>query len=268
MNKRRQIVYTILGIVCVGGLFCAAMIFPRYYNVLYDKKTLNQITYMDVSLNMYTSYESFLEKLYTIARCEANGVVLQAVKVNEIETGMDNEKLTDIVQEELKTLFKSGVLTKKVKVSKDKLSLREMYTIYTTDREESIKGINYWKIVYDGEYYSMTILLDVEYHKIYDILVKSNDVNYEYVRIQDMILGAVCGEWMHGMAEYYGFKAEQWYFDDLDESNMSLYPPGHSFCAVTEVEDVLLKMGQRAELDEYGYWILSQGIHLEEKIQF
>lgn len=177
MNKEKQIIYTILGIACVGILFYTAMIFPQYYNVFYDKKTLNQITYMDVSLNMYeTSYESFLEKLHTIAKCNSKGIDLQSVKIKEIEDGMDNEKLTNIVNKELEVLLDKEVLVKEIAVSEDRLSLREMYTIYTTNGEENINGINYWKIVYDGEDYSVTIVLDAEYYKIYDILIKSNEV--------------------------------------------------------------------------------------------
>ncbi len=296
MNKGKQIIYTILGIICVGILFCGAMIFPQYYNVFCDNKILNQITYMDVSLSAFeTSYESFIEKISTIAHCQAEGIVLRAVKVNEIEANMDNEKLTNIVKQELKTLYKKEVLVKKVTIKEDMLSLREMYTIYTTDGEENIKGINYWKIVYDTGEYNLTILLDAEYHKIYDILVKADalplyeeiksskygkdainmktdtavtDNSFTVYEIADKIIlgNRNCIAYMDGIVGYYGIQSNEWF---LEDEVFYAYPEkhGYNFEGIINLENDI-EAGQRLGIDEYdcAYW--SEGIHLEDRIEF
>lgn len=310
MNKGKQLIYTILGIIFVGILFCAAILFPQYYNMFYDNKTLNRITYMDVSFRMYeTPYESFQQKLQTIAYCYSKGITLHAVKVNETEDEMNNEKLTDIVKKEWNTLMEKNVLVKEGEISGDNLSSREMYTIYTTSEEKSIKGINYWKLTYEGEDYSVTVVLDTEYHKIYDILVKSN-ILFEKERknvksdfgvdkkcmvekyiaddgnetavdgneaatssvmaldINDVMEDKILGNddsiiYMEGMVTYYGLEEYGWYFWDKMQ-NIS-----HNFRGVVEFENaILLDVGQRLEIDEYGYGCWSEGVDLEKKIQF
>lgn len=316
MNKGKQIIYTILGIFFVEILFCAAILFPQYYNMFYDNKTLNRITYMDVSFQMYeTPYESFQEKLRTIADCYSNGIPLHAVKVNETEKDMDDKKLTDIVKKEWNALMEKKVLVKEGEMNEDNLSSREMYTIYTMNEEKNIKGINYWKITYENEDYSVTVVMDTEYHKIYDIWVKSNilfekeweDVNSNFgvdkncmtskyvvndkntdsissdtatadgtddsissdmtldinIVMKDKIFGnADSITYMEGLAEYYGVQENKLYFPGKMET------VSYHFMGMLEIENVTLDVGQRLEIDDYGYGCWSEGIHLEEKIQF
>lgn len=164
----RQTICTVLGILLVISLFGAAMIFPGYYSQLYDKKTLNHVSFTDFNVSTYeTSYNSFVEKFHAMARAGYEPGELRAVRTNELEATVNRTNLTQTVNEEFQKLYELKLLTKKIKPKEKRLVQCERYTIYETKGTEGMKGISVWKLVYENSKRKITIFLDEEYHKIY-----------------------------------------------------------------------------------------------------
>lgn len=174
---RRQL-YTVLGILCVVALFGIAIVFPGYYNKLYDQKTLNHVSFADVNISTYeASYNSFASKLYALARASTEeGGPLRAVRTNELNQEMNRGGLTKIVNEELQKLYENKVLDSKMKPKEKRMTLCERYTIYDMKETDGMKGISCWKLVYENSKRTITIYLDEEYHKIYSMEILYHEI--------------------------------------------------------------------------------------------
>lgn len=164
-----KIIGTMTGILFVVALFGIAMLFPHYYNKVYDENTLNHIVFTDTKITTYeASYDSFTEKLHAIARgWSQKSSGLSAVRTNELEQRMDQGELTKIVRSELNKLYKFKIITNKIVPKKKNLVQCERYTIYETKETNGMKGISLWKLVYENTKRKTTLYLDEEYHKIY-----------------------------------------------------------------------------------------------------
>lgn len=177
-GRFRQRLHTAMGIACVLVLFAAALVFPMYYGRIYDKNTLNRISYADVSVSTYeASYDSFASKLYALAKAGGGeGQSLRAVRAKELDYGMSREELTRIVNEELQKLNENKVLDAQIKPKKKRMTLCERYTIYAVKETDGMKGINCWKLVYENKKRTITVYLDEEYHKIYFMKIAYRDI--------------------------------------------------------------------------------------------
>lgn len=216
VNKQQigQVFRTAFGILCVGVMFCLALVFPGYYYQHYDNNTLNQVTYTDINVNTYeASYDSFGEKLRAIARVFSEKKGLQAVRMDEIGFEMSRADLTKIVNKELKKLNEYRVLDHVVKLKEKHMILYERYILYGQSGEENFKGISFWKLVYNNKKRKMTFYLDEEFQKIYFLeyvqkVSKESKKGEQYTgaTIYDMY-----GEkthmfynWWDGIVDYYG----------------------------------------------------------------
>lgn len=84
MNKKKQLLFTITGILLICILFSTAMIFPKYFNSYRDSQILNKTEYINVNNDMYeVSYTSFADKLNAIAKCQNFGIELHSVKIDD-----------------------------------------------------------------------------------------------------------------------------------------------------------------------------------------
>lgn len=172
MNSKKQILFTITGILGICALFSAAMICPKYFNLYRDSRILNKTEYINVNTDMYeVSYTSFTDKLNAIARCMEEGKEIRAVKINDTGFSIDNQTINKIVKKEFNSLYKSGGLLKKIKLYAKKISSCETYTLYTVDTKDGIKGIVYRKVVYKTKKGDIVVYFDEEYHKIYEMTV-------------------------------------------------------------------------------------------------
>lgn len=219
--------YTALGVLCVVALFAAAMLFPEYYNRLYDQKTLDQATFTDISISTYeTSYDSFIKKLYALAKVQYEGTPLRAVRTNELELTMDKTQLTKIFRKELKKLLKAKVMGLEKKPLAKNLVRYERYTIYASNDDGGMKGISCWKLVYETSKKDITVYLDEEYHKIYYLELryksykdKINESSSDYTGSTDagkpvgMYDFAMSGDWVkfywEGITYYYDIHSYQ-----------------------------------------------------------
>lgn len=209
-----QVFRTAFGIMCVGVMFCLALVFPGYYYQHYDNNTLNQVTYTDINVNTYeASYDSFGEKLRAIARVFSEKKGLQAVRMDEIGFEMSRADLTKIVNKELKKLNEYHVLDHVVKLKKKHMILYERYILYGQSGEENFKGISFWKLVYNNKKRKMTFYLDEEFQKIYYLEYVKKDSKESKKSGQDTeaAIYDMYGEkthmfynWWDGIVDYYG----------------------------------------------------------------
>lgn len=209
-----QIFRTAFGILCVGVMFCLALVFPGYYYQHYDNNTLNQVTYTDINVNTYeASYDSFGEKLRAIARVFSEKKGLQAVRMDEIGFEMSPADLTKIVNKELKKLNEYHVLDHVVKLKRKHMILYERYILYGQSGEENFKGISFWKLVYNNKKRKMTFYLDEEFQKIYFLKYVQKDAKeskggkqYTEVTTYDMYgeKTQMFYNWWDGIVDYYG----------------------------------------------------------------
>lgn len=273
-KKAGQLFCTALGILCVGAIFCLALIFPGYYYHHYDKNTLNRLTYTDINVNTYeTSYDSFGEKLNAIARVFTEKRGLQAVRMDEIGFEMSRTDLTKIVNQELKELKACDVLANTIKFKKKHLLLYERYTLYGQSGEENFKGISFWKLVYENKKRKMTLYLDEEYQKIYYLEL----VQKEFVRDDGGMGGysQVAGKtydayavrdsgfynWWDGIIRYYGFSFRdtklEFLSSDEDFTGQIIFDARYS-----------LMLHDMLNYDEDGNVVWKMGLLMEKMIQF
>lgn len=280
-SRIRQTVYTVLGILFVGVLFFVARIVPEYYCRIYDKSTLDKVSSIDINVNTFeTSYESFIEKIYALARANAGKNGLRAVRMNEIGIEMDRSELTEIANAELAKLSENKVLSKKIKLKEKQMSLCERYTIYETNEADSLQGISCCKLGYESKNRSVTMYLDEEYHKIYYLEVQ-NRKNTDEDGIYEKPFAKV-GNNQSGQSDIVGEKLQNlflawWngvvYYYDLvyssDEVPYVAWPEEEELCGVVEFDEKYrLNLYASCKYDEYGNEIWQMGIPMEKMIQF
>jgi hypothetical protein len=272
----RRNVYTGLGITGVCLLFAAAMLFPKWYHRFQDNLTMQQVNDMDLSFDMYeTAYDSFYDKLDTLARCAQAGTSLRVMKVAEINYATTDENLTKIVKNEWEVLYNKGVLNQTYEFDAESLTEREVYTIYTTKEGEEIAGINYWKLTYDLEECRVEIYLDTDFHKIYEIQImlstgQETDAPNEQNEIKESLKTNDMYTWAEGITLYYGLT--DWMFEkpvyQYSENKQYIYDASSDeFGIVAFTESGMLDLAQ-FETEENGTKCWSIGIPLENMLQF
>lgn len=283
--RLRQIIYTAIAISCVGVTFCAAFVFPKYYCLFNDKKTLNKLNYMDISVNTYeTAYSSFAEKIHALARVTRTGKSLQAMQINEPGMETSKKELTDILNEEITELYKNNVIPQKINLSEKKNSLSQRYTIYEADKKNGFKGISCWKLVYSGPKRNVTVYLDEEYHKIYYIKIqqKKASVTNPFVGFGDVGYSKITGElstsyqqnsysWWAGLIEYYDILAykdvESHECDGIDLVGYINFKDNCTILITETYDDDRKKKTDSLNSEKYNFF-WDTGIQIEEMIQF
>lgn len=169
-STKRSIVTNIILISGICLFVILAIYFPQYYDSIYDNRLENTVTYEDSELMVYeTGYDSFYDKLCAIALCRNEGITLNALQVNEYEPGITDDELSDVIQKEIDDCFNNNILVTKIKVSKDKLISRELNTLYATNGEKKFNNIKFYKLKYRLKDCYLTLYLDSEFYRIYDI---------------------------------------------------------------------------------------------------
>lgn len=263
-RKIRQILYPILGMLCVCSLFFLAVLFPNYYCRFYDNKTLHQIAVTENQIRTYeTSYESFEEKLHAIARAYSGDETLRAVPINDLEFGPDQKELTAIANEELKKMKENSILDKKITLKEKMLTTAERYTIYS---EKDLLGFSCWLLVHKTKKRTITLYLDEEFHTIYFLNIKntaltegalynSSSTNYSYSWKSQKLFYS----WWEGMLRYY----------NLDVNHLNLMTNNSKLHGTIEFKDSSqLPLYQQLHYDEYGNENWDMGIPIKKMIQF
>lgn len=266
----RQILYTILGILCVCSLFFLAVLFPNYYCHFYDSNTLHQITVTENKISTYeTSYDSFEEKLHAIARAYSKNSTLRAVPMSDLEITPDQSELTAIANEELKKMKENNIIREKITLKEKKLTTAERYTIYSKD---DLPGFSCWLLVYKMKKRTFTLYIDEEFHTIYFFNIQKTDLpntknnisidsslSYSSADDQHKIRQKMFYAWWQGMIQYY----------NLDVNHLSLMTENTKLYGEIQFEDSFqIMLFEQWSYDEYGNENWSMGIPMEKMIQF
>ncbi len=281
MKKRKQIFLTVMGIAFTIFLFLFAMYFPGYLNAFFDEKTLDNVTRRNLNLKTYElSYNSFYEKLHAIARCKKEE--LHVVAVQETEAKQEREKITKIIQREIALLSQeSNIMFHNITLKPSNFVSCETFTLYSSGDTERLKGITYWKIMYQKKKETFLFYMDEEYHKIYALevtrkesglidLVKPNVVSVaeaEKMGYQDsdplfsfMDLSYL---YLDYLVQYYNLERDS--FFPVDDGNMN------SMGDFLFSDKAALTLGcqwERKEGKKNNYITILLGIYLDQMLQF
>lgn len=279
MKRAKQILFTLTGIVFTVVLFLFAMYFPKYLNAFFDKKTLNHVTQRNLNLKTYElSYNSFYEKLHAIARC--NKEELHVVSVQETGKKQEKEKLTKIVQREINLLAQNGnAMLDNITLKPSDFVSCETFTLYSSGDTERLKGITYWKILYQKKKETFLFFLDEEYHKIYALEVTRKEsgvfgLQSPQNNMDARQMGYQVNEYSWELRELSSFYLDYLIlYYGLDRSN---------FATIDNIEimrmgdfyfqdNASLRLGCRWEREtgkKNNYITMVLGIYLEEMLQF
>lgn len=164
------------------GMMIFAIFTPKLYSGVWDQKLEHKVGYEDMELTAYqVPYDSFYQKLYVIAVCKYKGYSLKTVKVKEIGESLSDEELTKLIQDELGGFREQRVFSNKVNISTEQLLAREKYTLYDAKGSGGFNAVQFLKVVYQLESGTITVYLDSEFHKIYDMEIQTQGSIYHYL---------------------------------------------------------------------------------------
>lgn len=262
-TKIRQLIYTTLGILCVCLLFLGATMFPKIYYRFYDNNSFHQITHTNVQLRTYkTSYNSFEEKLHALAQ----GINLRAVPIRNPNIEKDREKLTEIANQQLKTMKSYYILDDTITLKEKNLTSFERYTIYSSNNMQSFCC---WKLIYTMSKREITLYIDEEFHKIYFLRIENTKLkkansNTSYAAANDFYMSQKIRQkmflrWWNGMLQYYNLNINALNYS-LEEINL---------CGVIQFNDAsLITLYDQWDYDKNGNVNRSIGIPIKKLIQF
>lgn len=187
MNRKKQVIYTAAGILFICLLFMAALISPEYFKEYTDRQLFNKTEYINASYDAYeVTYTSFAEKIKAIGRITNSGTGYNSVKINDAD--FDYKYINKITRKEFNTLYKCGVLHRKIQLRAKKIVSCEKYMLYPSVERSNLKGISFIKVVYKLKKGIIEVYIDEEYHKIYDFIIP-----FELYYKQETKIQAVAG---------------------------------------------------------------------------
>lgn len=170
MNRKKQVIYTAAGILIICLLFMAAVISPEYFKNYTDRQLFNKTEYINAGYYAYeVTYTSFAEKIKAIGRITNSGTEYNSVKINDAD--FDYKYINKIIRKEFNTLYKCGVLYRKIRLRAKKIVSCEKYMLYPSVERSNLKGISFIKAVYKLKNGIIEVYIDEEYHKIYDFII-------------------------------------------------------------------------------------------------
>lgn len=110
-----------------------------------------------------------LQKIRAIGKITNSGASYNSVKINDTNT--DYKNINKIIRKEFNTLYKCGVLRRKIRLRAGKITSCEKYMLYPSAGQDNIKGITFIKTIYKLKKGEIEVYIDEEYHKIYDFVI-------------------------------------------------------------------------------------------------
>lgn len=177
-------------------LTIAAFIMPKTVYSIYDRKMIGKEESLSMEIVPYEKEGEFSEQIKSFAMCiyEDDKYQMSAVHMEEGNSTVSNEELNNIVNNEIKNYAYEEFVEANGVLKVEQLSKRELYTVYINvpENEDGRDSITFWQLNYklDGNLYrEVEVLLDMEYHKIYDFWIYSDDYKYivdENINIYDL----------------------------------------------------------------------------------
>lgn len=207
-NKSR--IFTLTGVLILAMLLAAALFLPEYYFRNYDFLQESKVNYQDAYMEVtpVVTYPTFSDKLRALAEYEAEGLILHAVRTQEVKDESTRKQLQDAVREELPYLTKCfseyGLFHME---DEPEIESCDLYMIYSEN--EKVQGMGFWRLdCRTGKDFSMTVLLDTEFQKIYAYTIRQEDPADEILSEMESIWNMkyywdLEYIWAENMAKYY-----------------------------------------------------------------
>lgn len=167
-------------------LTIAAFIMPKTVYSIYDRKMIGKEESLSMEIVPYEKEGEFSEQIKSFAMCiyEGDKYQMSAVHMEEGNSSVSNEELNNIVNNEINLYAYEEFIVDNGMLKVEQLNKRELYTVYINvpENEDGRDSITLWLLNYklDGSQYNeVEVLIDMEYHKIYDIWVYSD--GYQYI---------------------------------------------------------------------------------------
>lgn len=216
---RKRWIKMAAGVVLMLAVAAGAWNMPGIVYSVSDRNALQKQEAIHMNLKQFARDGSMQEQLLKLALCgnKNNGYSMKAVKVQEGVQIASDEELTQIIQAELFQF--NNLLEDAPMIRKEDLVSRELYTAYITGGlEDSREGITFWRVCYqqtddEADKYELEIILDMEYHKIYELKLNNTNIDkrcseYAATKAKSKKRGAATLEESWGfillMADYYG----------------------------------------------------------------
>lgn len=174
MNKKKGYFVTGLVLVLLAAAVSAALYVPRTVKDWYEQKALGQVEYGAMSYEPYEIryFESFEEKLDTIAKRKLQGAQTYSMSIGERTDNFSDEDLIELANGELDRMYEAGLLPEKLHIrSLLGRSFQEIYEIVNRDleeeRTENLRNVYFWRLECVTDYGTLVFDMDSEYHKIY-----------------------------------------------------------------------------------------------------
>lgn len=190
MRKFNFIKY-IVSVLMLIVLVTAAFAMPGVVYSIYDDKIFGKKENMEIEVASYEKEHSFEAQLTSIAKYFDGTCDLSAVRMEEGNSSVSNNELADIINKELDRFIASSSGEENVSFDEQSIMERNLYTVYVTvpEDEEARNSITMWllRLNINSEMYDYAeILLDMEYHKIYNVrfYIKNDDLTEKYEKYE------------------------------------------------------------------------------------
>lgn len=194
MRKFNFIKY-IVSVLMLIVLVTAAFAMPGVVYSIYDDKIFGKKENMEIEVASYEKEHSFEAQLTSIAKYFDGTCDLSAVRMEEGNSSVSNNELADIINKELDRFIASSSGEESVSFDEQSIMERNLYTVYVTvpEDEEARNSITMWllRLNINSEMYDYAeILLDMEYHKIYNVrfYIKNDDLTEKYEKYEDFAM--------------------------------------------------------------------------------
>lgn len=220
-----QVTATGIMLLFLAALALGVMRLPQVYGGYSDRRTLNHPEYAENDVKVYArDYMSMEEKLQDIVFYQNRGIELQSVTLPAAgDREVSDSELAGYLQQELDSLYELGILHAAVDLSEYDQSYRELCDLYPGNGDRMKGRISYWILSYEGADGLLSVQMDAEYHKLYNIVMDGpnagteKDVRGAYLAAQMLekyksgtemaieMMDALSG----GFADYYGIMVSE-----------------------------------------------------------
>lgn len=176
-------------------LLLAAIVFslvlPWLWQGSYDARIENKLKKFSANVTTYQmQYKSFTQKMEMMSACEAYGIELETLAVEDYAEVMSAQQLAKIVREQLQELeecieFYDFPVEK---ITAETMQKRVKYVMYTLTDKINISGIDYWEVTYQTDDFEISLKLDSEFFKIYGLQVNAGSIYKEDWKLWDYYL--------------------------------------------------------------------------------
>lgn len=249
-----------------------AFFLPKWLFDMHDSRVFGKQEQVKLEMASYEKTGSLEEQIRSIALCSRrDDFTISAVRMDEGAAAPSDEEVAQIVFQEMDKLVDLGVVDVFEQMQRAALVERELYTAYITSPINNAYGardaITFWKLRYQwndqwnegGLPYTLEVILDMEYHKVYDIKISGEQYSKMYDEYMSMPVkkreGFLADDYvMDNLINYYGISEKAYLADiyrdkgsgtyETKANSVSLYDSNESSSAVGNESEMRIAVEQ------------------------